>query len=54
MYYDDREGEFFAKMKGGSMDAAQDKNLDATTVATSVVYPYIDDAASAVPTVFYQ
>ena len=36
------------------MDAAHDKNLDATTVATSVVYPYIDDAASAVPTVFYQ
>lgn len=53
LYYDDREGEFFARMKGGSMDAMHDKNLDATTVATSVVYPAIDDAGSSVPTAFY-
>lgn len=39
MYYDDREGEFFARMKGGSMDVGQGLNMDATTVATSVVYP---------------
>lgn len=54
IYYDDREGEFFAKMKGGSMDLVQDRNLDATTVATSAVYPYIEEGASAVPTAFYQ
>lgn len=54
IYYDDREGEFFAKMKGGSMDFARDNNLDATTVATSAVYPQIEEGASAVPTTFYQ
>ena len=55
MYYDDREGEFFARLKkGGSMDAAvYDANLEASTVATSAVYPYLEDAGSAVPTVFY-
>ena len=43
MYYDDREGEFFARLKkGGSMDAAvYDANLEASTVATSAVYPYL-------------
>ncbi len=54
MFYDDREGEFFARMKDGSMYAHGDKNLDATTVATSVVYPQIEEGASAVPTAFYQ
>lgn len=55
MYYDDREGEFFARLKkGGSMDAAvYDTNLEASTVATSAVYPYLDEAGSAVPTAFY-
>ena len=54
IYYDDREGEFFARMKGGSMDVAKDNNLDATTVATSAVYPHIEEGSSAVPTAFYQ
>lgn len=54
MFYDDREGEFFSRMKGGlSMDAAHDRNLDATTVATSIVYPNIEEAGSQVPTTFY-
>ena len=54
MYYDDREGQFFAKLKkGGSMDAAVYDNFEATTVATSAVYPYLDDAGSSIPTAFY-
>ena len=54
MYYDDREDQFFSKLKkGGSMDAALYDNLEATTVATSAVYPYFDDAGSSIPTAFY-
>ena len=35
------------------MDAAIYDNLEATTVATSAVYPYLDDAGSSIPTAFY-
>ena len=50
LLYDDREGEFFARMKGGS-DGQLDVNPEAMTVATSAV----DDLSkcSAIPTAFY-
>lgn len=54
MIYEDREELFMARMnKGGSMDAGMDSNFEATTVATSAVYPNIEEASSQVPTSFY-
>lgn len=54
MIYQDREELFMARMnKGISMDTGLDQNYEATTVATSAVYPNIDDAGSQVPTLFY-
>ena len=36
--YNDREGEFFARMKGVSKSLDKDLDLDTTTVATSAIY----------------
>lgn len=54
MYYDEREEEFFQKMRNGSKEGGgRDVDLEATTVATSAVYPMVDEAGSQIPTVFY-
>ena len=54
MFYDEREEEFFAKMRGGSKERmGRDNDFEATTVATSVVYPMVEEAGSQIPTVFY-
>lgn len=51
MLYDDREGEFFARMKAFGSDPAADVNPEAVTVATSAVDEL--SKCSAVPTAFY-
>merc|ERR1719331_1010063 len=51
MLYDDREGEFFARMKAFGSDPVADVNPEAVTVATSAVDEL--SKCSAVPTAFY-
>lgn len=52
MFYDDREGEFFARMRAhGSDPVLADVNQEAMTVATSAVDGL--SKCSAVPTAFY-
>ena len=51
MFYDDREGEFFAKMKAYGSETAGEVSAEAMTVATSAVDNL--SKCSAIPTAFY-
>jgi len=53
MLYNDQEDKFYSKTRIGSREPMRDADLDTTSVATSAVYPMIEDAGSSVPTAFY-
>lgn len=53
LLYNDREGEFFAKMRGASREPARESDPETTTVATSAIYPMIEEAGTSLPTAFY-